>query len=174
MIVEVTVDGLACRVEIASAASGQVQVAIGGRRRTYEAAFPDEATLSLISHDGGGVREFAFEVDSAGELRVIAGDRSFAVSVLADGRSNTRPPHRQHRADAVVEGRQNIVSAMPGRIVRVLVAAGEQVTVGQPVLVVEAMKMENELRAPKNGVVRDVRVTEGVAIEAGAVLVVID
>ena len=73
-----------------------------------------------------------------------------------------------------VEGRQNVVAAMPGRIVRVLVAPGDRVTARQAVVVVEAMKMENEMRAPKDGVVREVRVTPGAAIDAGAVLVVID
>jgi biotin carboxyl carrier protein len=63
---------------------------------------------------------------------------------------------------------------MPGRVVRVLVAPGDRVTAKQAVVVVEAMKMENEMRAPKDGLVREVSVKEGAAIEAGALLVVID
>jgi propionyl-CoA carboxylase alpha chain len=73
-----------------------------------------------------------------------------------------------------VEGRQSVVATMPGRIARVLVAPGDRVTAGQAVVVVEAMKMENEMRAPKDGVVREISVKEGAAIEAGARLVVID
>ena len=63
---------------------------------------------------------------------------------------------------------------MPGRIVRVLVGVGDRVTARQPVLVVEAMKMENELRSPRDGVVTEVRVVPGAAVESNAVLIVID
>jgi biotin carboxyl carrier protein len=63
---------------------------------------------------------------------------------------------------------------MPGRVVRVLVAPGDEVERRQPVVVVEAMKMENELRSPKAGRVKDVAVTAGTSVEAGRVLVVIE
>jgi biotin carboxyl carrier protein len=62
---------------------------------------------------------------------------------------------------------------MPGRVVRVLVAAGDRVTARQGVVVVEAMKMENELRTPRDGTVKQVLVKAGTAVETGAVLVVI-
>ena len=63
---------------------------------------------------------------------------------------------------------------MPGRVVRVLVSIGDRVLAGQPIVVVEAMKMENELRSPKEGVVREVNVQAGGAVEAQAVLAVIE
>jgi biotin carboxyl carrier protein len=63
---------------------------------------------------------------------------------------------------------------MPGRVVRVLVARGEAVAARQPVVVVEAMKMENELRSPKAGRVKDVAVEAGTSVEAGRALVVIE
>ena len=63
---------------------------------------------------------------------------------------------------------------MPGRVVRVLVATGDTVEARQPVVVVEAMKMENELRSPKTGRVKEVSVAAGTSVEAGRVLVVID
>ena len=72
------------------------------------------------------------------------------------------------------EGRQTIVAPMPGRVVRVLVSIGDRVLAGQPIVVVEAMKMENELRSPKDGLVREVNVQAGGAVEARAVLVVIE
>ena len=62
---------------------------------------------------------------------------------------------------------------MPGRVVRVLVAAGDTVAARQGVVVVEAMKMENELRTPKAGVVKDVAVAPGTLVEAGRVLMLI-
>ncbi|MDE3153993.1 MAG: acetyl-CoA carboxylase biotin carboxyl carrier protein subunit, partial [Acidobacteriota bacterium] len=66
------------------------------------------------------------------------------------------------------------VAPMPGKVVRVLVAPGDAVTVRQPLVVVEAMKMENELRSPKDGVVREIKVGEGVSVEAGSLLVVVE
>jgi len=63
---------------------------------------------------------------------------------------------------------------MPGRVVRVLVNAGDEVAARQGVVVVEAMKMENELRSPKAGTVKEVAVTPGTSVEAGRVLVVIE
>jgi biotin carboxyl carrier protein len=62
---------------------------------------------------------------------------------------------------------------MPGRVVRVLVAVGAEVSARQPVVVVEAMKMENELRTPKGGTVKEILAVPGTAVEAGAVLVTV-
>src|SRR5438270_628837 len=62
---------------------------------------------------------------------------------------------------------------MPGRIVKILLKVGDRVTVGQPAIVVEAMKMENELRATRAGTVQAVRCEEGAAVEAGQDLVII-
>ena len=63
---------------------------------------------------------------------------------------------------------------MPGRVVRVLVKPGDDVTLRQGLVVVEAMKMENELGSPKAGRVKDVTVIEGESVEAGRLLVVVD
>ena len=63
---------------------------------------------------------------------------------------------------------------MPGRVVKVLVSAGDRVVARQALVVVEAMKMENELRAPADAVVREVRIVEGASVEAGAILIVLE
>jgi biotin carboxyl carrier protein len=63
---------------------------------------------------------------------------------------------------------------MPGKLVRVLVEAGQDVEVGQGLVVVEAMKMENELRATRAGRVKELLVREGQAVETGALLVVVE
>jgi biotin carboxyl carrier protein len=173
---DVTVNGRPWRVAIeATEVPGRVEVSIKGRRRTYDASWIDADTLSLIPLDGHPrVREFGFVSTSAGELRIAAGGRTFHATVLSDGKSNQRHPHRAERSAETVEGRQTVVATMPGRVVRVLVAPGDRVTAKQAVVVVEAMKRENEMRAPKDGLVREVSVKEGAAIEAGALLVVID
>jgi len=79
---------------------------------------------------------------------------------------------RRH-GTAEAEGRQQIAAPMPGKVVRVLVQAGNTVEVGQGLLVVEAMKMQNEIRSPKSGTVERVLVTEGQAVNAGEALCVV-
>jgi biotin carboxyl carrier protein len=82
---------------------------------------------------------------------------------------------RRRRASAAhADGEQRILAPMPGRIVRVLAAVGDEVALRQPVVVIEAMKMENELRAPKAGRVKEVAVESGASVEAGRLLVVIE
>jgi biotin carboxyl carrier protein len=72
------------------------------------------------------------------------------------------------------DGPQRLVAPMPGKIVRILVRPGDEVALRQGVIVVEAMKMENELRAGRAGLVREVLVVEGASVEQGAPLVVIE
>ena len=71
-------------------------------------------------------------------------------------------------------GPATILAPMPGRVVKVLVQRGDEVAARQAVVVIEAMKMENELRAARAGVVTEVRVTQGASVEANAVLVVLE
>jgi biotin carboxyl carrier protein len=76
--------------------------------------------------------------------------------------------------DANAEGRVEIKTAMPGKIVRILVGTGAEVAHGQGVIVVEAMKMQNEMKSPKDGVVKEIRFAEGETVNAGEVLVIIE
>ena len=79
---------------------------------------------------------------------------------------------RTHGAVAL-EGRQHVVAPMPGKVVRVLVHEGDTVESGQGILVVEAMKMQNEIRSPKAGTVERLNVKEGQPVNAGEVLCVV-
>jgi biotin carboxyl carrier protein len=72
------------------------------------------------------------------------------------------------------QGRASIIAAMPGKIVRVLVSAGDEVTTGQGVLVIEAMKMQNELKAPRSGRVTAIEVKPNDSVNAGALLATIE
>jgi biotin carboxyl carrier protein len=184
MTFDVTINDRPWRVALeATGQAGRVQVSVKGRRRLFDASWIDSETLSLIGLDGPSsqVREIGIRSTSDGQLDVLIAGTHFRATAIAEGKPDAgRAAIRQIQGVSSgsrserVEGRQSVVASMPGRIVRVLVASGDRVTTGQPVVVVEAMKMENEMRAPKDGVVRDVNVQEGAAIEAGAVLVVID
>ena len=77
------------------------------------------------------------------------------------------------RAGRAFKGMRTVTAPMPGKVVRHLVKAGDQVKVGDGVIVVEAMKMENELRSPAAGVVQEIRAAEGSVVAGGDVLAVI-
>ena len=72
------------------------------------------------------------------------------------------------------QGRQNVTAPMPGKVIRVLVAAGDAVEAGQGLVAVEAMKMQNEMKSPKAGRVAEMKTKEGAAVTAGDVLVVVE
>jgi biotin carboxyl carrier protein len=111
------------------------------------------------------------------EARVEESDRG--VLVFIDGHRfevEIRDPRRWSRQTGRqgVEGRLNVTAAMPGKIVRLLVAEGHTVEAGQGLLVVEAMKMQNEMKAPKAGVVVSLTAREGATVAAGDVLAAIE
>ena len=89
-------------------------------------------------------------------------------------RLNGRRSRHAHDASTHGQGEVAIVAPMPGRVVRVLAAIGDEVAARQGVVVVEAMKMENELRAPRAGRLKEVSVEAGTSVEAGRVLAVIE
>ena len=123
-----------------------------------------ESGFSRISY------EIAFEPGAAGELIVHVNGVAIPLTIN-ESRRRGRHPAGDPSAGS---GPRMIVAPMPGRIVKVLVKPQEQVSARQPLVVVEAMKMENELRAPRGGRVAEVRVTEGSSVEANTVLVVLE
>ena len=149
-------------------------VTIDGRPFDVSAARIDAQVLSLIIETGGTAAGMAsFEVSVApdaasGQLVVRVG--STPVRVGLNGRRRFGQ-HDEH-ADAG-GGPQQVTAPMPGKIVRVLVKKGEAVAARQPLVVVEAMKMENELRAGREGTIAEMYAQEGQSVEAGALLVVI-
>lgn len=109
----------------------------------------------------------SFEVRVSGNQVTIGGHR-FTIET-SDPREWKR---RDHSAGA--QGRASITAAMPGKVIRVLVAAGDEVTEGQGIVIVEAMKMQNELKAPRAGRVSSINVKANDSVIAGAVLAVIE
>jgi biotin carboxyl carrier protein len=81
---------------------------------------------------------------------------------------------RRSGSGAGAHGHANITAPMPGKVVRILVAPGDEVTAGQGIVVVEAMKMQNEMKAPRDGKVTAIEVEENDSVNAGAVLAVIE
>jgi len=170
---EIEVGGRIRQVAVERAGDG-FAVELDGRRWRVDAARVDAHTLSLILDSGAdskdndersGVEVTVVAGQSAGQFTIQAGTVPIAVTV--NGRRRTGSP------GPAVAGPQRIVAPMPGKIVRVFVGPGDAVTARQPLVVVEAMKMENELRASRDGTVAEVHVREGLSVEAGTLLIVI-
>jgi biotin carboxyl carrier protein len=142
-------------------------------------AAPESGSPNTRSIKAGRSYEVAFGEEHGDEFVVYVNRRAVAVRLnapLSDGRRQVAKRARDGAApDAEVRhGALNISAPMPGRIVKVLVNVGDHVGVRQGVAVVEAMKMENEVRSPRAGTVKEVRVAQGALVEARTVLVVIE
>ena len=165
---EVEVGGRRRQITIAPAGDG-FAVTVDGRSYHVDAARIDAQTVSLVVDT---VSRQSYEATvvpdpATGQLTVtVAG---VAVLVGLNGR------RRWGRGDEGGSGAgpQRLAASMPGKIVRVLVKTGDMVHARQPLVVVEAMKMENEMRAGRNGTVAEVHAREGHSVEAGALLLVI-
>jgi len=114
-------------------------------------------------------QSFEARVDTTGGgLRVSVAGREYAAQIV-DPRQRNR-----YRGGAIeAEGRQQVIAPMPGKVVRVLAAAGDVVEAGKGLVVIEAMKMQNEVRSPKSGTIERMLVAEGQAVNSGDVLAVV-
>jgi biotin carboxyl carrier protein len=114
-------------------------------------------------------RSIEVRAEKFGEgLRIAVDGKEFSAGVM-----DPRKWQRNHRAASAHEGRQNVVAPMTGRVVRVLAKVGDSIQAGQGLVVVEAMKMQNEVRSPKAGRVDRLAVSEGQAVNAGDTIAVI-
>jgi biotin carboxyl carrier protein len=143
---------------------GRYEVTIDGVTRIVDARATRAHTLSLLLD---GMQREVHLTNKAETWTVLSEGRTRRVQLLDEraqraGRSAQGPGDKEIRA------------VMPGKVVAVLVEVGHTVEQGHGVLVIEAMKMENEIKAPRGGTVREIRVTPGQAVEAGELLAVID
>ena len=171
MTFEVEIDGRPRSVSVERAGPERYRFTIDGRAQIVSAARIGGFGYSLILD---GEASISREVHVApagvpGELLVSLDGR--LVGATINGR---RARRASGDAAGTAAGEQKVVAPMPGRIVRVLVGPGDEVAARQGVVVVEAMKMENELRATRSGRVREVSVSPGASVEAGRVLVVLE
>ena len=164
----VEVNGRARKVSV-ERAGHQWRVAVDGRQWVVDAVRVNGHTLSLLIGDVPALsREVTVTPSGPGQWSVRVGG-----SVVSTALNGAR--ERRHADGETAEaGPRRIVAPMPGRVVRVLAAAGDRVRARQPLVVVEAMKMENELRAPGDGVLVSVSAQAGQSVEAGALLAIID
>ena len=163
----------------------KIGVKLQGQQRTVELTHPGERPRWKI--DGREVEADAVEI-SPGVYSVIVDGESFEVQVedssaglrvVANGREytaaieNPRELKKNRAGAAEAQGRQNIAAPMAGKIVKTLVSVGDQVQSGQGLMIVEAMKMQNEVRTPKSGTVERMGVVEGQTVNSGDVVAVV-
>ena len=168
---EIDINGRTRTVTIEKTSSGRYRVLLDGEPHTVDAARVGVYGLSLLidGEDGTSHDVQVTPVAAGDELLITSGGRTLTATV-----NSRRTGRAGADTGAGAQGEQTVLAPMPGRVVRVLVAVGDEVAVRQPVVVVEAMKMENELRSPKAGRVKELNVTAGTSVEAGRVLLVIE
>jgi len=164
MTYDVNIDGRDYRLEL-NRSDGRWECRLNGRAIEVDAVLARRDVLSVII-DGK-----AFEIKrerTPTDTHLWVGSSRYAVQ-LRDPRSL-----RSRAGSQDEKGPRKLVAPMPGKVVRVLVPESSEVEAGQGIIVVEAMKMQNEIKSPKKGVVRKLVAAEGAAVNAGDVLAVVD
>ncbi len=169
MVYEVVVGnkagGKPLRLELEKAAGGW-DCWLDGQPVHIDALIPRPDILSLL------VDGHAYEIrreQTATDLHLWVGSTRFAVE-LRDPRSL----RSRQKAAGDEKGPRKILALMSGRVVRVLVAENSSVEAGEGIVVVEAMKMQNEIKSPKKGVVKKMSATAGAAVNPGDVLAIVE
>ncbi len=147
----------------------KILAVINGRRYDLEASVP-ERDIYLLKYENKIYEVYIAAPDiNSGSLQANVGEDSFDISLVDPkrlrGSGATGGP-----ADGVAE----IKTSMPGKVVRVLISEGDEVLRDDGILVVEAMKMQNEMKSPKDGTVTKIRFSEGETVNAGDILAIIE
>ena len=147
----------------------RVVASVDGRSYELEASEP-EPNVFLFKHEGRVYEASVAPPKNAGDAtHVRIGSDEFEIRLVDPKKLRAFGGGHDH-GDGLVE----LKTAMPGKVVRVLLKAGDTVDAGTGVLVVEAMKMQNELKSPKAGTIKEIRVEEGTAVGAGDILATIE
>ena len=171
MHLQIEVNGRLRAVDI-DRKEGLYRVVIDGVERMVDAAPVDGSTFSLLClADNRSSQEVGLSrTGLPGEIAVHMPTGVASVRVLTGAASR----FGRGGGAAQAAGTQQVLAPMPGKVVKILVRPGDDVKARQGLVVVEAMKMENELRSPKDGRVSEVLVAEGASVEAGRPLVVVE
>ena len=157
----------AYNVEIEEIGKSLYRVAVDGSEFLVDGKKTSLTNYSLLIDN----RSFEVDVDiSEDEYRVLVDGRSYHIHLVDERRMRLGGL----QSGIQFEGRQKVSVPMPGKVIAVLVAEGDKVEKGQGLVIVEAMKMENEVRSPISGEIKEVRIKAGDTLEAGAILAVVE
>jgi biotin carboxyl carrier protein len=154
-------------IEIEEIEKSHYQVAVDGNEFLVDGKKTGRTNYSLIVDN----RSFEVEVDLTGdEYRVLVDGRSYHIHLIDERRV------RRESADlgTQLHGVQQVLVPMPGKVIALLVSEDELVERGQGLAIIEAMKMENEVRSPVAGTVKEIRVKPGESLEGGTVLAIVE
>lgn len=165
---QATLDKQEHELEVREKGEGVFEVNVDGQTHLVDALQLEHGAVSVIVDKAS----YSVEMEEVGDgkVNVMVRDQIFHIELLDERRLRMRLAGGRFS----VEGPQIVEAPMPGKVVRILVAPGDEVVEGQGLVVVEAMKMENELVSPKDGTVKEVHVQEGASVESGAKLVVVE
>jgi biotin carboxyl carrier protein len=154
-------------VDIEEIGKDLYRVTVDGNEFLVDGKKTGRTNYSLIVNN----RSFEIEVDNTeDEYRVLVDGRNYRVHLVDERRVRVGGA----QSGAELQGQQKISVPMPGKVIAVLVSEGDAVEKGQGLVIVEAMKMENEVRSPITGKVTAIRIKAGEAVEAGAVLAIVE
>lgn len=154
-------------LEIDKVGESIYKISIDGHEFLVDGKKTGRTNYSLIVDS----RSFEIEVDNTDdEYRVLVDGRSYRVNLVDERRVRMGGS----QGGVQPQGRQKVSVPMPGKVIAVLVAVGDTVEKGQGLVIVEAMKMENEVRSPIDGKVKEIRVEPGQTVEGGAVLAIVE
>ncbi len=154
-------------IEVEDDGPGCFRVRLGDQVHSVDAFRHDHGTLSFIVDTASHTATFD---DRGAQLRVRVRDAVFPLEILPEQRLRMR----RALGTLTVEGRQPLRAPLPGRVLRVLVKQGDLVAQGQPLVVLEALRMENELRSPRSGTVVELQVLAGQDVASGATLLTVE
>ena len=154
-------------VDIEEIGKSVYRVSVDGNEFLVDGKKTGRTNYSLIVDN----RSFEIEVDNSEDIyRVLVDGRTYHVSLIDERRVLTGGG----QTGLQLQGRQKVSVPMPGKVIAVLVAVGDNVEKGQGLVIVEAMKMENEVHSPIAGEIKEIKVTPGDTVEGGAVLVIVE
>ncbi len=165
MKIELEIDGQLIEGEF-TLADGAARLSFGGATREAQVSEPEPGIFTVIINDR--VYRCALETSPSGVAEVIVNGKRIPVAARDKKRL------RGQAGAASASGQIKLSSPMPGKVVRVLLSPGDEVAARQGVLIVEAMKMQNEVQSPKAGRVVEIKVSEGQTVNAGEALAVIE
>jgi len=158
----ISIDGTVCDVEI-SEVEGRWRCRLNGRDIDLDFVQLNARTASILLNG----KSYEVRRDTSGTISI--GNRRYDVTV-----EDPRSWQGRRRKELLQAGPQRLASSMPGKVVRVLSREGDAVEAGQGIIVVEAMKMQNEIKSVKAGTIRKLLVREGANVNAGEVLAIVD
>jgi biotin carboxyl carrier protein len=150
-----------------SAAENQVVLTIDKQRHEARISEPETGLYTVIM--GDRVYRCSPEMLPNGQMEIVVNGQRFPVAVR-----DPRKVRSQAGAEGSADGKATLIAPMPGKVVRLLKSAGDEIAAGQGVMVVEAMKMQNEVQSPKTGKVVEIKVTEGQTVNAGETLAIVE